>query len=1134
MKPALQAAAVFLLGCLPLVALPGSKLAAEWHVPATDVPGMFALVDEAEGTARIAVMDKDGTVAWPHNVPTGITGVSDVTTGIHSVSGEMLAVTSPDSNRVVLVELESFTPHARILSEKTGIGSSGVVSMGKEGTRQLMVASSQNGAVSGRFESLTDPGGDPEVTSATNASDFLPRRLQPVSVPGDGIAISLFTEGGPDQPTRVGLANPRSNVIQYAVAETLPEMAEVATGVVSLSQMETPFAIGYQIGRVRATLLLIGTPLIYDSPMSAFSIRFPFPPAAIIPVPLGAHDPLVEGFLVVAEDGSEARFMRIDSSGENIEDAGHTFTAEPGAALSGLAVVPGHGIVKLHAPAPGMPSTTYSAYQWDGGSWIETDSGAIPAPDEATASSAAALMYFDAHPLLAPRARLLGVQAVRDWTSLEFYYDGLPASVMRENFASPEKGLVPADMIPLTPPPGTEFVVVNQAEPGVSITALGALDAIIAPQLTVDPPSGTYPETLQVTANFEDDRYRLRYRRDGGDWLVFHTAVPVAWTTTLQFTLEDLDTGERGPIVTREYTLPPEDIANLDSNGDLVPDYVGAYFGLDPFGGADSNGNGFSDLDEILQGTNPADPTDRPAQSLGIAIGGGLSLVASAIDHADREIATRQDITARRNDGTLLARAQVIDHDDPILPDGTTYGALLEARDAPPFRELIAVSTPVYFNTANTGARSGREIIAHIPSDPPPAFEPDFTPTSSMTLEQAAQGWIAAAIDAAANHAPATDLTLLEPTDSAVSVLLEHIAHAALAHVRPGDNPAPPLDRFTFFPGRDADAALESADSADRRLLRNGGFDKRLALALAEDAAADMSAAATSIYQRHSAQSAGNPGMPLPMDALRTMLRGGSAPDGYAGAVSSAALAAARAAYAAAVADFAAAFRPFDTWVITIPESPLQSGVHLRDADDAEVVLLRPSGERFLLDQGLGLRPGSRFTVAGFTDTAPVGGRDSMEVTTASLTFEPAPSDNDQDGNLLDDEWEEFFFGSTGQDAYSEPHGNGYTLLQYFLTGTDPRGGQLPSGPPVDLRPQLPIFESAGDGGFTLDFVFPAEFSDQFAFILERSATLKPGGFTEVPGIQVQHIGNDEFRATIPEHEAPPGRAFFRIRLALK
>jgi hypothetical protein len=367
-----------------------------------------------------------------------------------------------------------------------------------------------------------------------------------------------------------------------------------------------------------------------------------------------------------------------------------------------------------------------------------------------------------------------------------------------------------------------------------------------------------------------------------------------------------------------------------------------------------------------------------------------------------------------------------------------------------------------------------------------------------------------------------------------VAVLLEGIVHAALTSKRPGDAPPAALADFSFLPGRASDLRREFPSAVDRSLLAAAGFDFRAALNLANSARAAMNSTAVGIYQRHTTASATTPGIALPIDALRTILRVGTLPDGYLGAVSPANLTSAQAAYATALSQLTEAFRPIESWTVEILASPAQSGIYLRTSDATEVALLSRDGSRFQLERGLGLQAGARFTVTGFTYTPPAGSHPTMEITAAVFVSSPLASDNDQDGNLLDDEWEKFFFGQTGQDPYSQPHGGGYTLLQYFLDGIDPRGGDTPSGLPLDLTPQLPIFTPTGDGGYHLDFLFPAAYQAQVAFIVERSTTLAPGSWADLPGIAINSLGGDELRAIIPPAAAPPGNCFYRINMRLK
>ena len=1121
--------ALALLAASPAAAQTTSRLAAEWHVPFRDAADAFALVDAASGTVRLATLDAAATVTWRAPVPTGLVEVTDATAGLPGASGEVMALASTSSNRVVLMDVETAAPFPRVLPGLSGIGPSGVAPVGPGPDHELIIASRSNGGTPGRLETRDDlSAGAGLLASSPHTAVF--RRAQPLSEPSSTATLALTTSDLSGGDTRVDLGTRSGATHTLALKAFVNGALEFATNVRSGHDPTRVFAIGYRAGSAAAELVEFSTPLSPISSLTTNALSLPFAVATVIPVPTGGPGNLTDGFLAVAADGSQAVHFRINAAGNGIEPPSQNFPAAPGSFLNGLVPVPGIGIVKLGGDTLGGPSTIYHAYQWDGSAWVQTDAGTLPdlpAPGEIPAT----LLFYDQDPLADEAARLLGVRHVASWTR-RTSADPVPANVLAENFASSASGLVSVGSEPVMAPPGTNYVMTTQFEPGISIAAAGDLSGLMSPGLRVDPPSGTYHETFQVNAEFDSARYSLRLRRDGGNWENAPPSIPVAWTTTLEFSLQSNLDGAYGPIITREYILPVGSIADIDSDNDGVPDYVELYLGLDPFGGADSDGDGVSDLDEILQGTDPNDPTSLPSPNLsaGVSPEGGISLVATATAAGGQEIDLGEDLSAHGLDGSLVARAEVDNLDNP-LPDGGTRGAVLQASTPQALDSLIAVRTPVYFDISG-GARVGREIIAFFPATAPPPFEPAFTP-SGTSLAADALGWIAAAQIAAANRPPALARSIAEPADAAVSVLLEEMVHAALDDVRPPGNPPPPLADFSFLPGRVAELRRYFPDEDDRALLAAAGFDFPAALDLATSARASMAAAANGIYQHHAANSETSPGIAMPIDALRKVLRGGTPTATYSGAVGPGDLATAQTSYATALSLLSQAFRPMATWTVEIPASPPDPGVYLRVSDTTEVALLNDDGSRFLLERGLGLQPGTRFTVTGFIDTPSAGPYPTMEIIAAALVSRPAASDNDQDGNLLDDEWELFFFGATGQDPFSEPHGGGYTLLQYFLDGTDPRGGSLPAGPPVNLVPQLPVFTPDGSGGYTLDFLFPAAYQGQFTFIVERSLTLDAGSWVEIPGIPVVSIGGDELRATIPPAAAPPGNAFYRIRVAL-
>jgi hypothetical protein len=172
-----------LIAAAMAVALPSSKLASEWHAPFHSAPGKFALVDEAGGTVRIATVNGAGQVAWSGAIPTGIHGVSDVATSLYGNEGEILALTSPESNRVALLDIEMPAPYVRLLPTLAGDGPAGLSSLGSTPNRDLLAASVFNGSTTGRIEARGALSGAASLLAESNQNRQF-RRLQPLSPPG--------------------------------------------------------------------------------------------------------------------------------------------------------------------------------------------------------------------------------------------------------------------------------------------------------------------------------------------------------------------------------------------------------------------------------------------------------------------------------------------------------------------------------------------------------------------------------------------------------------------------------------------------------------------------------------------------------------------------------------------------------------------------------------------------------------------------------------------------------------------------------------------------------------------------------------------------------------------------------------
>lgn len=1114
---------------------PVSKLAAEWLIPHGSDPQAFTLVDTATGVVRPAYMKPSGAVVWRTPVATGVTNVSAVCAAVPASSGEAIAVTSVEANRVMFVNIDTSVALARVMPNLSGIGPSGLALTVNGGASELMVVSSQNGSNPGKAETHSNPATTANLNAS--ASDaLLYNGLQPLSNPASPSSFSGFYSASTGSNTSTGvLIRSGTNVQRYnqtshTGAYRFCPGVRTEAGAASIS-----IIFGHRPGTNEAAIIKVNSPIASAGTFTSTSVTFPRAIGTVIPLLGGGYGPLTDGFVAIAADGSRADWFRINTAGTAFISTSQSFTPSAGLALTGAIPLPGIGLLQIEGTTASGTSSTFRSFLWDGSGWVQQASGSLPSIS-ATSLSPASLLFFSADPSVDESASLIGIQAVADWTRPLSYPAPFPATIKRESFGSTSGGLSFTANHTVSAPAGASYIMTNQLEAAVSITALGGTNDLLSPELRINPPSGAYTDSVQVTAIYDAERQELFWRDSGsGAWTAWSGPIGVSYSRSIQFSLRSIATGVMGPIESRSYTFSAAQLADQDSDGDGVPDYVEQHFGLDAFGGPDHDADGWSDLDEILNGTNPANATSSPVSgtSKNIATSGGFLIAVSASNHSGTEIANSEEILVHATHGSLLDRNTVAAI-SPALPDGSTRGAILTSSTAVAADQLVALSTPLYFNSTG-GTRTGRELRAFLASPQPLSFSPVFTP-SGTSLSADAAGWVTAAQAAAATMPIASARTLIRPADTAVAILIEDLVHRAASLVRPAFDPIPALSSFTFFPDRDSDRTCTSLESEDQELLRNAGFDPRLALILADSKKTAMSNAANQIYTRHANTSDANPGIAMPLDALRSLLRSGTLSTGYETAVGTTDINNARNAYNQAISAIADSYRPSQSWTIEIVTSPPSAGVYRRTSDSASIVLLDRYGKRIYLEQGLGLRPGTLFSVTGFTDTADENGMDTMEVTLASLTFAPSSSDNDSDGNLLDDDWERYFYGSTGQLPFSTPHGSGYQLLQYFLDGIDPRSGVSPAGPPVALGPQSAALQRATTPGhaFLLDFSFPAAYRSQFDFVLESSSSLTPGSFTAVAGSTVSLVSGNQFRATIPSTAATASSTFYRIVLRLR
>ncbi|WP_353568820.1 thrombospondin type 3 repeat-containing protein [Haloferula sargassicola] len=1127
MKTKLFSIAGLLALAAPVAALPATLLpSGEWSIP-TETNGLV-LIDQATGQVRRAV-DDGGKLAWDKTpIRTYLRGATDVAGGLAGDSGEMVVLTNPWANQMATIELTNATISSITVPQLGPVAVSEIDTVGPE----LMVSTALAGSGKGNFLTVLNnlPAGGNRLAEKGGYGAI--SQLEPLfeTEAGDRMAVGRMVDNG---DTTLFLARRSGSSLVMTEQDGFPEEWQLApsvrgmdgrTLVVCWRSGDTGLRIYTLNGGIGAgsSLALTGTPEVegLDGIGSLQRVRL-----------AGAPD----GFLVTSSDGTKGLWVRIDG-GEKLFPQTTFEPTDRKLQLNGLVPVSGHGIVQLDG-RPGDVSSRFASHIWNGSSWEMSKPAAIPGLLP-VGTDFATLFYFNSDPFATDTAALLALETVPDWTSGSTG-SPFPPSVTGETYISTLSGLASPSPRSFSAPGGSNYLLTNQHQPQLSISALRANDQILSPSLVVNPASGSFPATVEVSALYDTARYELFYRESSSSaaWTSWPGSLSVSYSSTWYFMLEDKATGVPGPILGRQWTLPAANLDDIDSDSDGVPDFVEMSKGLDPFGGADSDGDGASDLEEILEGTDPADGASVPNPRNPVPQGEGIQWLTAAFNHlSTARISLTEMIDAHDIAGALLASDDVENVTHPTL--GTQWAAEPTSNSSPAQTEWAALSTGTFFDIGVSMSPNGREVIrlVDIPSPSGPSIA--FTATGT-DLDGDAASWIAAAQAAYATWSPVGEFTDIRPQHTMAAVLCEAMLYDQLAAAGLLGSPAIALDAFTAFPWRTQDASRTPLDRAMVAALATAGYDFSELRGLVETevlgaGGAALRTAANAIYQRHVAQFAGNPALMHPLPALRVWIATGSLPADYTNAVTGSTLSNANAAIATIRARSAEPFRPIETWgVEVLPQGSAPPGVAYRAVGTTSVALLKPTGEPFLFEQGLGIVEGTTLSVTGFTDVTSPTGYPAMEVTALVYNSLPAASARDQDANLLDDEWERFFFGSTGNDPFSVPADSSFTLLEHYLAGTDPRGGSDPAGTPANL--ELPGLTIAPDspGVFTIDFTWPEEYFDQISFAVEGSPDMSPGSFDPIPGAVVSHLGGDNYRITLPAVPGDQDYHFYRVVLSL-
>ncbi|MDB4544441.1 hypothetical protein N9Z83_00705 [Akkermansiaceae bacterium] len=984
------------------------------------------------------------------------------------------------------------------------------------------------------------------------------KSLQPYRIPGTSERGGGFIYDIGGTSTLYQVRNSGGNAT-FTNLGTMNSDARLATEV--LGDDGRLCIIGYEPGDGKAEIVTL--PYLGFSFGTKTSNAIGFPIGTIVGVPPSVPS-APHGVLITSADRSVAVYATI--KGGELFIIEETFSPDEDLEIVGMVPVPQVGLMALQGKFKGDGRIQFwNLYQENGGTWDSINSNKLSGwlPPQV---NFATLFWFNGEPLVNPAADILKFETHADWTR-KLTNDPI-AKVELSNLGGTITGLSPSSTLVPSIPTGATHLMANQFDANVSISALDSDLALLSPSLAISPASGDYVDSVTVTALYDSAANDLFYREStpGSVWQLFET-LTVGYPSSWLFYAKNKSTGATGPIVQRAFDFPGVDLNEIDSDGDTVPDYVERELGLDPAGGTDSDGDFQSDLEEILGSTLPDDHLSNiPTASRNPPfIGEGFEFVTQAFNRSNQGASPQNDFfpTSLEDDfpgetlrgfsmvGELLAEENVVELTAPPALVGQD-GAAMSVGSPIPARQWITLATPSYFNVLDllTPPRTGRECFKVMSRPVNPIPQVVHSPTGTDRAADA-QAWIVAAQAAHSGTPLVTSLTEIHPEDTMVAALAEQALYDSLRTLDGAEQAAlgvpATIDEFTLFPFRDGEAAKVPFSTEMYEALLDAGCDFPALIALLEGASADpvLVAFANLIEATLVSNGPANPLMAFPLDVYRSIIRSGVIVDPAPGdpvrtnpynAVPPLDIANAKTEFDALLAQVPNTKRPTAQWTLIIENgtTPGHRYNYRRGGNNALAWLVDDFGERVLLEQGLGLALNAVFEVTGYADVTGPAGFDVMEIIRIDSVTTPVATDNDTNGNLLDDGWEEVFFGDLGVVEPFDLHPTtGHSYLQYHIEGADPRSGNL-AVPVVYLWPTNKSFVwSDGLSVYDLEFDFPAAYFDDFDFTLQSSSDLS--GFSGPANVGgVTPLGGGRYRFRISGVESNLDTNFFRIGLSLK
>jgi len=1086
------------------------------------------IVDRPTGSYRIGYQMSPGVYTWASARASGIAGATGLGIGkLDSLTFDSIALTGPDANRINILDATNSALSSQpssVFVPSLGPNSVAAIDIGGSGNTthdDLCVASLYNGVSAYRETLLRNDGTTNRTVLSDSAAGYLRERANPVLLHTNRYARMAFFQRNMgvnyDQFGVYDLSAGTTSNSFVIYTLTTPKPFEYVTAQFTSTNPYTQFLL-YPPGGYYFYVYQVTEPssnsyaIVYSS-----SFTFTNYIDRMFALPGASSTKL----LAFDTNGVSAVVYNFD--GRSAPVAVQSFSASPGEHFTGAGVLGANSFMVYSAPLSQNTSAKFRQWNWTGSSYTNSASGDLPRISAYSASGN--VMQFRNEPFVNNNPVLLRLSSAGDWAgSLAFSGPPTNISVKTETFLTSTQGLVNPTLTVLgAAHPLAGYGLANQYSNMISLFSFTPPAGDKISDVTISPLPGIYPGSVKLQFAAANSSDLIFFRVGGGAWASWsNTLSAVVFTnTTVQYYGQPTNGVGKSAVKSAAYSFA-RGPATLDSKGDGIPDYVKIALGLSLTGSRDSDGDGYSDLEELIRGTNPLNtnsvPTNYPHLDDQAAF--DVNVTPRPWDGFSNVItlcATGAVLHAYDCQGTLLGAGTADSNHWPVAPI-TNISIVAEAR-------LISICTDphYYILTTNVDKKVGREMLG-MTAVPAPRFPTVPYVYGGGNITNEALGWILAASNTFCALPRATLAQTLN-NNSTLEALLFELRLAQMLGVRSNTW----WTNLTLFPSRVADTGRTNPPqslllSLETAINNRPGYKLQTTFGVISNqvetstnlAVASLRAVVRDIYRIDSLLNNTNPSrFVLPVDEIRYFLWHGTLDSNYlAWATTSNQFAAATSGAAAILA--AVSGRPSTNVFLAVRNDTLTASCHILDrvGGGATFALQGAGGLPFSFPNNFQLLPGTVVQISGYTDATnsncayPV-----IEVTSVLLNSVPIATDTDATGNLLIDSWENRFFGATGLvDPFGDADGDGYQNIQEMLDGTDPLdpNGHSASianfAPPVlDLVPNGPQVE--------LHFLWPTNYINRFSFGVRHASALDTP-FTDLSVALPDGVGGNEFKIT--------------------